>query len=334
MKKIFKIWFIICLCVSLSCMAYAQSKHSMPNNRKYIEEEVSTQQRKKIKAPFECGYQIPINVASFVTNPPFGWVDIIPGNGMVRDKYFSDGFAFALFKNITDRLELKIKNVGFTSYHKALQALKAGEIDVLLGSYYDKRTLGVGTSVLFPGYIKNPIIVVFLAGKERTVNSLDDLKGLKGGVRQEEMLYSLFYGNIPEGVQIDQINGSREAYSRLMLGTIDYLITSLYAAESEIRRFKITDKVVLIRVPLIEPELFFVFSKNSQCQLLKPTIEAELRKDKENGTYIGNLLFSYIDKWADRFRYEEPLIDVLSKTVAPKMPEKVSDIQLSPSLSQ
>jgi ABC-type amino acid transport substrate-binding protein len=118
--------------------------------------------------------------------------------------------------------------VGFTSYHKALQALKAGEIDVLLGSYYDKRTLGVGTSVLFPGYIKNPIIVVFLAGKERTVNSLDDLKGLKGGVRQEEMLYSLFYGNIPEGVQIDQINGSREAYSRLMLGTIDYLITSLY----------------------------------------------------------------------------------------------------------
>ncbi len=125
-----------------------------------------------------------------------------------------------------------------------------------------------------------------------------------------------------------QIAGSREAYSQLMLGKIDYLITSLYAAESEIRRFKITDKVSLTRVPLMEPELFFVFSSVSECRLLKPQIEAQLRQEKTDTSSISNLLFEQIDKWADRFRYDEPLIDVLAKTVAPKMPEKASDIQI------
>lgn len=297
--------------------------------RKYLEQEVQKKTEKRQKRSGECGYAQPMKVAGFVTNPPFGWVDVIPGDSTRGDMYFNDGFAYQLFYNMATQLGLKVENKGFTSYHAALTALKKGDIDVLVGSYYDKRTLGVGTSILFPSYIKNPIIVAFKMGKEKEVKSLEDLKGLKGGVRQEEMIYSLLYDSLPEGVQIDQIAGSREAYSRLMLGKIDYLITSLYAAEAEIRRFKITDKIVLTRVPLMEPELFFVFSANTGCRSLKPQFEEQLRKEKENGGYIGSLLFEQVDKWADRFRYEEPLVDVLSKTVAPKMPEKAADIPVA-----
>ena len=296
--------------------------------RKYVEQEVQKEMEKRQKIPFECGYAKPMKVAGFVTNPPFGWVDVIPGDSTRADMYFNDGFAYQLFYNIASQLGIKVENKGFTSYHAALTALKKGELDVLVGSYYDKRTLGVGTSILFPSYIKNPIVVAFKMGKEKEVKSLEDLKGLKGGIRQEEMIYSLLYDSIPEGVQMEQIAGSREAYSRLMLGQIDYLITSLYAAEAEIRRFKITDKIVLTRVPLMEPELFFVFSANTGCRLLKPQFEEQLRKEKDNSGNISGLLFEQVDKWADRFRYEEPLVDVLSKTIAPKMPEKASDIQI------
>ncbi|MBO7257477.1 MAG: transporter substrate-binding domain-containing protein [Alphaproteobacteria bacterium] len=298
--------------------------------RKYVEQEVQKETGKRQKIPFECGYTKPMKVAGFVTNPPFGWVDVIPGDSTRPDMYFNDGFAYQLFYNIASQLGIKVENKGFTSYHAALTALKKGELDVLVGSYYDKRTLGVGTSILFPSYIKNPIVVAFKMGKEKEVKSLEDLMGLKGGIRQEEMIYSLLYDSIPEGVQMEQIAGSREAYSRLMLGQIDYLITSLYAAEAEIRRFKITDKIILTRVPLMEPELFFVFSANTGCRLLKPQFEEQLRKEKDNSANISGLLFEQVDKWADRFRYEEPLIDVLSKTIAPKMPEKASDIKQPP----
>ena len=320
---------VVCVC-GMALFVNAQTLNNTIQNRRYVEQEVQQKKVKTQQVRFECGYSTPIRVASFVTNPPFGWVDVIPGQGTHPDQYFNDGLAFVLFNNITNKLGLKIKNKGYTSYYEALKDLRKGDVDVLLGSYYDQRTLGVGTSILFPSYIKNPIIVVFKLGQERDVKSLDDLKGLKGGIRQEELLYSLLYESIPEGVQMEQIAGSREAYSQLMLGKIDYLITSLYAAEAEVRRFKITDKVSLTRVPLMEPELFFVFSSGSECHHLKPQIEAQLRQEKENESYIGNLLFEQVDKWADRFRYEEPLIDTLSKTVAPKMPENVADIKLAP----
>jgi ABC-type amino acid transport substrate-binding protein len=326
--------FIYCVVVAyLLCLVGYSVNAQVGNNqpvRRYVEEEVQQKKVKKEDAPFKCGYQKPIRVASFVTNPPFGWVDVVPGANSMGDRYFNDGFAFVLFHNMATKLGLQVENQGFTSYHAALNALKKGDIDVLLGSYYDKRTLGVGTTILFPSYIKNPIVVAFVMGKEKEVKSLEDLKGLKGGIRQEEMIYSLLYDSLPEGVKMEQIAGSREAYSQLMLGKIDYLITSLYAAEAEIRRFKITDKVVLTRVPLMDPELFFVFSSNSNCHLLKPIFEKQLRQEKENDGYIAKLLFEQIDKWAERFRYDEPLVDVLSKTIAPKMPEKASDIKLSP----
>ncbi len=323
---------VVCLLSMAVVSVNAQVNEGQPV-RHYVEQEVQKKAEKSQRAPFECGYSKPIKVAGFVTNPPFGWVDVIPGDSTRPDVYFNDGFAYQLFYNMATQLGLKVENKGFTSYHAALTALKKGDIDVLVGSYYDKRTLGVGTSILFPSYIKNPIVVVFMTGKEKDVKSLDDLKGLKGGIRQEEMIYSLLYDSIPEGVQIDQIAGSREAYSQLMLGKIDYLITSLYAAEAEIRRFKITDKIVLTRVPLMEPELFFVFAANSGCRLLKPTFEEQLRKEKTSGN-ISGLLFEQVDKWADRFRYEEPLADVLSKTIAPKMPQKPADIPVSSSPMQ
>lgn len=321
---------VVCMC-SMTLSVYAQTFNNTIQNRRYVEQEAQQKTVKTQKKQVACGHDVPIRVASFVTNPPFGWVDVVPGQGSYPDQYFNDGFAFVLFHSIANKLGLTIKNVGYTSYYEALKDLKNGDVDVLLGSYYDKRTLGAGTSILFPSYVKNPIIVVFKLGQERDVKSLDDLKGLKGGIRQEELLYSLLYDSIPEGVQMEQIAGSREAYSQLMLGKIDYLVTSLYAAEAEVRRFKITDKVSLTRVPLMEPELFYVFSSVSECRALKPQIEAQLRQEKENSGYISNLLFDQVDKWADRFRYEEPLIDTLSKTVAPKMPEKASDIRIMPS---
>jgi len=308
---------IMCLLgIVLSVSAVAQMSSGQTPQLQYLEQEkkISRQQNKKI--PFECGYKKPIRVAGFVTNPPFGWVDVQRMPGVAVDRYFNDGFAYVLFKKMADDLDLFVEGVGFQSYYEALMALKRGQIDVLLGSYYDKRTLGTGTSIMFPSYFSNPIIVMFLSGYEKDVKSLEDLKGLKGIVRQEENLYSLLYEAIPEGVKIEQIAGARQAYTMLLTRQADYMITSLYAAEAEIRRFKITDRVVLTRTPLMTPELFFVFSSSSKCLPLKKAFSEQLKKEKQNGGNISRLLFQEVDKWADRFRYAPPLADEISKALA------------------
>lgn len=316
---------IVCLMLTgfvwaLPILAVAQMER--PTVR-YAEEDVIKQKNYDRKTVYECGDRKPIRVAGFVTNPPFGWMDIISGNTLNQDRYVNDGFGYQLFLKMANEMNLKVEGVGFKSYYEAVNALKTGQIDVLLGAYYDKRVLGVGTSVLFPGYFSNPVVVVFLKGNERPVNSYEDLKGLKGLIRQEEGLYSLIYQGLPKDVQIEQVSGARKAYTMLLEGKADYMISSLYAIEAEIRRFKITDKVSITTKPLLSPELFFVFGSNSECLVLKPMFAEKLTQEKQNQGNINQILFKQVDKWIERFRYAPPLAVEISRGIGQNAPREV-----------
>ncbi len=274
-------------------------------NVKYIEEEVIPQQKFQKQKVYECGHVKPIRIAGFVTNPPFGWVDVVPNELKGGYDYFNNGLSYNLFSKIAREQKLKIQDVGFRSYFEAQQALKRGEIDVLLGAYYDKRVLGTGTSILFPGYFSNPIVVAFLKGNDRPVQSLSDLAGLKGVMRQEEGIYSLMHQKMPVDLDVKQVSGARKAYMMLLSGEVDFIITSLYAAEAENRRFKIHDKIHLTNVPIETPELFFVFGATSECLPLKELFAEQVEKERDN---VRSLLFKQIDVWVDRFRYSDSLI--------------------------
>lgn len=315
MKHILKILTVLMMVVLFGSGAFGQPMQQAPSGKtiKYAEEEVVRERTFNYKKRLECGdMQNPIRVAGYVTNPPFGWMDILPAEGTIPERYVNDGFSYQLFVKLATDLGYKTQNVGFKSYYDAVNALKAGKIDVLLSSYYDKRTLGAGTSILFPGYFSNPIIVVFMKGRERPVSQLSDLKGLKGIVRQEEMLYSLFYQAIPADVKIEQVVGARKAYTMLMKGQADFMITSLSAAEAEARRFKVIEEVVLTQTPIIQPEMFFVFGGNSKCLSLKKEFAEAVEKEKNTPRAINALLFQQIDKWINRFRYAPPLAQELN----------------------
>lgn len=292
-----------------SSLGYAQRKPAQ-----YAEREVQTKKEKKTKAPFSCGYEQAIRVAGFVTNPPFGWVDVFPSPvGSEQDLYLNDGYAYHLFEKMTKDMGLKIKNMGFLSYHDALRALKKGDVDVLTGAYYDSRTLGVGTKILYPSYFSNPFTVFFKKGNEKRINSFADFAGLKGAVRQEELIYSLIWRNLPKGTDLKQVTGARKAFTMLMNGEIDFLLSSAYAGEAEIRRFKLMDDVTMSQVVLTAPELFYLFSTNSNCVKLMPKYEEQLKKEKENPNTIQKGIIDYIDTWGGRFADMPPLTEELKE---------------------
>ena len=110
---------------------------------------------------------------------------------------------------------------------------------------------------------------------------------------------------IPADLDIKQVSGARKAYMMLLSGEVDFMITSLYAAEAENRRFKIHDKVYLTKTPIETPELFFVFGSTSECLPLKELFAAQVEKERDN---VRTLLFKQIDVWIDRFRYSDSLI--------------------------
>ena len=300
--KFFNIFLLIGVLCCLSVNSYAQK------TRSYVEGEEVKKMNVKKKQKITCGNIVPIRVAGFVTNPPFGWVTQEQHR---HDKekmvYINNGYAYDLFAQMAKNLDLKVQNVGYKSYQDALKDLRRGRIDVVTGVYFNKHNLGVGINLLYPSFMENPIVPIFVKGKEKEIKSFADFVGLKGVVRQEEMIYPIIYQQLPKNVQMKQVSGSKKAFQMLMSGEVDYMFSSLYSAEAEARRFKLLDKIHFSTFALINPNLFFAFSSVTECQQLKKQFASELRRLREDeNTYRKNFI-NYIDRWGLEFKDEPGL---------------------------
>ena len=254
-----------------------------------------------------CGYTRPVRVAGMIGNPPFGWVE---RHDERPDKDLeSYGLGRLVLDKLASQLGFKYESTGFLSYSKAINALKKGEIDLLLASYYRPQDLGAGTSILYPGYFKNVFTVYYKKGNEIPVKTFGDLEGLKGIVRREEQLYPLIYQRLPRGVNLKQVSTARRAFEMLMNKEADYLIGSPYSEEAELRRYKLHEDIVHSSQVLLDSNLFFVFTTNSDCRELSERISQELQKDDYSGPKMELLAKDLIDDWGERFRGSPSLLE-------------------------
>lgn len=305
-NKILFFVFILLLFSSISAIA---------QNSQYLEEEKVKSTRVQENNANQCGGENkPLRVAGFVTNPPLGWVDLVSSYNIPRN----NGFSFKLLEQIAQEEDIKIQNTGYLSYQEALAAVKADKADMLLGIYYDPQLLD-GLELIFPSYISNPFVALFKKGSERTVKDFSDLADLKGVVRQEELIYPMIFNSLPPDVQMTQVSGARNAFIGLMDGTYDYLLTSLYAAEAEIRRFKLLDDVTIVQTTLTQPEVFFAFGKNSSCLDLKEKISEKIRTLKLDKIAIQKMIIAEIDAWGQRFAEAPSLLESIQTEQAETM---------------
>lgn len=318
---------LIFLLTATICFTLASATAATPNpsanrfkammeKQKVVEEEkVSATHKITKKSLLGCGIDHPVRVAGFVTNAPFGWVNVIQGKTKAKlPSYRNGGFAYDLFSQLLTDAGYKVKNVGYTSYQEAIRDLRLGKIDVVAGAYFDKRVLGTGINLMFPSYFTNPIIPLFVKGKEKQIRSFNDLRGLKGVVRQEENIYSLIFNQLPKDIQLQQVSGSKKAFTMLMTGEVDYILTSIYAGEAEVRRYKLVEDIYFSPQALVSPELFFVFSSHGDCSRIKGKLEPILKKLKENKQEYFNTFVSYIDEWGNRFREAPGLMDEIKNS--------------------
>ena len=302
--------YFIGACLVLALLSCFISKEMSARSRKEANGVVIIEQeekKEKQKAIAECGFLRPMRVSSFISNPPFGWTEDLGRNQLV-----SRGFGVQIFDALAKELKLRYEAVGYRSYQTAVNALKRGDLDLLIG-VYTPNTLGKGTTTIYPSMFTNVFTVYYPKQKAFSVSSYAKLAGKKGIIRREENIYPLFSSQITDEMDVSLVNTAKKAFEMLMRGEADYLIGSPYAVEAELRRYKLHEDIVAADHVILDAGMYFVLTTNTDCYKLKNLLSKKLAEYVADKSAVEKKLRQDIDSWGNRFRQDEKLEVIGSK---------------------
>ena len=306
MKKALWICSLVALLVGVIAYANADAPTQQVRERARIIAPLPPPEKKVAPMDTSCGSKLrPFVVAMWPTVPPFGWIEVVK-RSLEVDIYEPYGLFYDILKTVAEHNNKSVALYQTLSFDKAVQAVENGKADIILGYYYNENPY-VHFQPLYPAIIQNPIVIITLKGAMPEEKALEALIDKVGVMRSDEHLYILMRSMLPKNMQIKQVPSAKEAFQLLLSHKVDFMITSRYTAEAEIRRFKMSG--LLDISPAIKyPAVFFAVAKNGPC---KKEIETFFKQHMEpilkNYNEMGNMLRAQLDAWEDRFLYEEPL---------------------------
>lgn len=308
----------LAFCVMLMCCGvWAQSTY------------IGTQQQKgkveKTKQTIPdgaCGSGMyPVRLTSYVTNPPFGWVEQVR-DGEGNMSYAQKGYAVELIQRLLKKHDIYARPVGFLTDSEALSALSSTKADMYVGAYYEPKLRLAGHIYLTPSFVQNTISLIMLKNSDKVVSGFDDLIGLKGIMRADERFYEYVYPLLPKTTNITVVPDSKEAFTQLLMGQADYMIASPYSTEAEARRFKVNDRIKMSTLPLNGQGLFVVISGRSECRGLAQLLARELKAYIQDPAAVHADIMTYVNDWGENFRSAPSLLTELPKQKDTEKTEK------------
>lgn len=247
----------------------------------------------------ECGFSRPIRVATTSNNRPFGWVEWVRGGGGAS--LVSKGFGLEVFKELATKLKLRYQVFGYATDQEAINELKKGNLDLLIGIYTPNTTIGRGAMPIFPAMFKNVFTVYYPKDRAFEVQNYTSLNDKKGVMRRVENLYPLFSQHITEEMSIS-LETTESALKKLLNQEADYLIGSPYSMEAELRRYKLHEEIIPSDKTLLSATMFMVLTRATDCFKLKNMLGDALTEYNSDPKRADKQIRQVIDEWGERFR--------------------------------
>ncbi|MBP5161024.1 MAG: transporter substrate-binding domain-containing protein [Alphaproteobacteria bacterium] len=311
MKKALWICSVVALLVGVIAYANADDPAQQVRERGRVIAPLPPPEKKHAPLDTSCGSKVrPFVVAVWPTVPPFGWIEVVK-RSLEIDVYEPYGLFYDLLKTVAEHNNKSIELYKTLYFNQAVKAVERGKADIILGYYYNDNPY-VNFQPLYPAIMQNPIVIITLKDAMPEEKALDVLTDKLGVMRSDEQLYGVLHSMLPHNMQIKQVPSAKEAFQLLLARKVDFMITSRYAAEAEIRRFKLLG--LLDISPAIKyPAVFFAVAKNGRCKKeIEEFFQEHMAPILNNHEEMGNMLRAQLDSWEDRFLYDtqlQPLAD-------------------------
>ena len=125
----------------------------------------------------------------------------------------------------------------------------------------------------------------------------------------EENIFDLLSPQIPQDVTIEKVEGAKRAYQLLLNKQADFLITSLFAYETEMRRFKVSEFLTHSKTPLMSPVIFMTYADGNPCAaFIVEKLQEKLREYTSDETLMRTLLSEQVIAWENKFADQKSLM--------------------------
>ena len=296
----YKIWtgiLLITTAVALPFVTSAKQPRRSANGV-LIDEPVEQKKEEQVRIA-DCGFVRPIRVATTSNNRPFGWAEwfrTVSGTTLT-----SKGFGIEMFEEIAKKLKLRYQIFGYTTDQEAINALKKGDLDLLIGIYTPNSTVGRGSVTVFPAIFSNVFAVYFPKDRAFDVRGYSSLANKKGMIRRTENIYPLFSQHITDDMSIS-LETTEDAFRKLLNGEADYLIGSPYSIEAELRRYKLHDRIVSSEKGMFDATMFMVLTRATDCFKLRDMLGTAVEEYNAVPNKADKQVRKVIDEWGERFR--------------------------------
>ena len=201
--------------------------------------------------------QINVNYSSFSDYAPIAYFHKPKKKYGHLETIFSEAL-----QEISTQAYWDLHDENFDSIESAQKAFENGKIDLFLGNYYDDAALRYA-DYIYPAVLNNPIHVIILPRNQEKIKTTEDLKNLKGVYVATEHFSGYMLNNFKR-YNISPAANALEAYEKLFIGQIDYIIGSYYYNYVQASLLGLKNEVVFSKAALWNMPLFLVVSKASQ----------------------------------------------------------------------
>jgi len=195
--------------------------------------------------------------------PPFSYYEL---GGRDHDTYYLYGAFLKPTYEVMEKYGFKINPLSLVGVNNPkldvklmLLDVKSGNINLYIGAYANTRLFS-GLDMIFPAAVSNPIHVITLPEMQDKINTLGDLKKLKGIACKTEYFSDFVLRKMKE-LNIKFVDKPYDAYERLFTGEADYMLGSIYYNRMMSSKYGIERYLGYSKKPLFKMPMFIAMSK-------------------------------------------------------------------------
>jgi ABC-type amino acid transport substrate-binding protein len=189
--------------------------------------------------------------------PPYLWRD-------PQDPKHLIGASADLIKHVATELGVKVEVLYAGKRSQALDEVRTGRMDMLIDAPLSLAQLEA-LDYIHPPLIQNEIMVWTRQVQPLPLSTVADLQGHKGAASERIRLTQKFESLVKAQLTVERLPNLTEAFQRLMLGQVDYVLASLYPGTAMVQTLGFANDLIAKPVPLDRPGLYLALSFNSAC---------------------------------------------------------------------